>query len=260
MSIGASLLEHGLVDADDGLLARIDGGLAPGGGLLDAHLGQAGLDGLGHAAERFDFLQVLARLLDERVGEVLDVVGAGPRIDRAADAGLLLEVKLGVAGDAGREIGGQRDRLVERVGVERLRLAAGGGQRLEAGAGDVVERILRREAPARGLRVRAQRQRLGVLRVELRDHLRPEHAGGAQLGDLHEEVLADAPEEAQARGERIDVDAGLHAGAQVFEAVGQRVGQLEVGRGARLLHVVAGDRDAVELGHVLRAVARRCRR
>ena len=251
---GRLLFEHGLVHADDDLLARIDGGLAACGRLLDVHLGEAGLDGPGHAAERFDLRQVLARPLDERAGEILDVVRTGPRIDRAADAGLLLEVKLGVARDAGREIGGQRHRLVERVGVKRLCLAAGGGQRLEAGAGDVVEGILRGEAPAGGLRVRAERERLGVLRTEPGDHLRPEHAGGAQLGDLHEEVLADAPEEAQARGERIDVDAGLHAGAQIFEAVGQRVGQLQVGRGARLLHVVAGNRDAVELGHALRAV------
>jgi hypothetical protein len=79
---------------------------------------------------------------DQRVGEILDVIRAGPRIDRAADAGFLLEIELGVARDAGREIGGQRQRLVERVGVQRLRLAAGGGQRLKAGAGDVVEGIL----------------------------------------------------------------------------------------------------------------------
>jgi hypothetical protein len=52
MSIGASLLEAVLVDADDRLLAGIDLGLAAGGGLLDAHLRHAGLDGLGHAAER----------------------------------------------------------------------------------------------------------------------------------------------------------------------------------------------------------------
>ena len=44
------------------------------------------------------------------------------------------------------------------------------------------------------------------------------------------------------------------AGADVFEAVGERVGELEVLRRARLLHVVAGDRDRVELRHVGRGV------
>jgi hypothetical protein len=50
------LFEPVLVDADDGLLAGVDLGLAAGGGLLDAELGHAGLDGLGHAAELLDLL------------------------------------------------------------------------------------------------------------------------------------------------------------------------------------------------------------
>ena len=40
------------------------------------------------------------------------------------------------------------------------------------------------------------------------------------------------------------------AGAQVLDAVGQRVGQLEVGGRPGLLDVVAGDRDRVELRHL----------
>ena len=98
-------------------------------------------------------------------------------------------------------------------------------------------------------------QRLGVLRGELAlDELRPEQARGAHLGDLHEEVHADRPEERQPRRERVDVEAGRDAGAHVFDAVGQRVGELEVGRRAGFLHVIAGDRDGVELRHLLRRV------
>ena len=51
------------------------------------------------------------------------------------------------------------------------------------------------------------------------------------------------------------LEPGLDAGAQVFQPVGQRVSQLDVGRGAGFLHVVAADADAVELRHLLRAVA-----
>ena len=77
---------------------------------------------------------------------------------------------------------------------------------------------------------------------------------GAHLGDLHEEVHADGPEERQARREGVDVEAGRDAGADIFDAVGERVGELEVGRRAGFLHVVAGDRDRVELRHVPRGV------
>ena len=102
--------------------------------------------------------------------------------------------------------------------------------------------------------MRAQRQRARVLRIELLHQLRPEQARGAQLRHLHEEVHADRPEERQARREAVDVEAGLDAGAHVFDAVGERVGELEVLRRAGLLHVIAGDRDRVELRHVRRGV------
>ena len=100
----------------------------------------------------------------------------------------------------------------------------------------------------------AQRHGLGVLRVEALDDLGPQHAGGAHLGDLHEVVLADAPEEGEARGEGVDGEPRLDARAQVLQAVRQRVAQLDVRRAPRLLDVVARYADAVELRHVLRGV------
>ena len=47
------------------------------------------------------------------------------------------------------------------------------------------------------------------------------------------------------------VEAALQAGADVLDAVGERVGELEVGGRSGLLHVVAGDRDRVEPRHPL---------
>ena len=187
------------------------------------------------------------------VGQPLDVVAAAPRVDDAAGAGLLLQEELGVAGDAGGEVGRQRDRLVERVGVQRLRMPpCVAAMRLDARAGDVVEHVLGGEAPADGLAVRAQRERacasLGL--NSSRDELRPQQARGAHLGDLHEEVHADRPEERQPRRERVDVEPGGDARAHVLDAVGQRVGELQVRRRPGLLHVIAGDRDRVELRHL----------
>ncbi len=194
-------------------------------------------------------------LRGQLVGQPLDVVAAAPRIDDAAGAGLLLQQELRVAGDAGGEVGRQRDGLVERVGVQRLRVALRRRHGLDARARHVVEHVLRGEAPARRLAVRAQRQRAAVLGVELLVmSFAHEQAGGAHLGDLHEEVHADRPEERQARRERVDVEPGLDAGARVLDAVGQRVAELEVGRRPGLLHVIAGDRDRVELRHVARGV------
>ena len=75
-----------LVDADDGLRAGVDARLRAGRGLLDAHLGNAGGDRLGHAAQLLDLGDVRLRLARQLVGQPLDVVAAAPRIDDAAGA------------------------------------------------------------------------------------------------------------------------------------------------------------------------------
>ena len=108
----------------------------------------------------------------ELMGQPLHVIRTAPRVDRPGGAGLLLQQQLGVAGDAGREVGRQRQRLVEGVGVQRLGVPLGGGHRLDAGAGDVVERVLRGQRPPGGLRMGAQRLRFRVLGVELRRPVR----------------------------------------------------------------------------------------
>ena len=208
----------------------------------------------GHAAHRLDLFDVAPRAPGQLVGEPLDVVAAAPRVDDTAGARLLLQEQLRVAGDAGAELARQRQRLVERVGVQRLRVSLRRRHRLDARANHVVVDVLRGERPSRRLAVRAQRQRLVALRIELLDQLGPHQARRPQLGHLHEEVHADGPEEAEARREPVDRHARREPGADVLDAVGKRVGHLEVGSRARFLHVIAGDRDRVELRHVLRRV------
>ena len=102
--------------------------------------------------------------------------------------------------------------------------------------------------------MRAQRQRIDLLGLERLDELGPQEARGAQLGGLHEEVHADAEEERQPRREGVDVEALGLGGAHVFQPIRKSECQLLNKRRSRLLHVIAGDRDRVELGHVLRGV------
>ena len=140
--------------------------------------------------------------------------------------------------------------------MQRLRAALRRRHRLDHGARDVVVGVLRGQRPSRRLAMRAQRQRALVLwRKVLLDERRPQQAAGPELGDLHEEIHAGVPEERQARREAVDVEAGSDAGARIFDAVGDGVGELQVDRRAGLLDVIAGDRDRVEFRHVPRRVA-----
>ncbi len=96
----------------------------------------------------------------------------------------------------------------------------------------------------------AQHEGLLVLGIKALHDPGPQQAGGSQLGHLHEQVHADGEEERQAGGEGVHVEAAGVRRADVLEAVGDGEGQLLVGGRPRLLHVVAGDGDRVELRHV----------
>ena len=123
--------------------------------------------------------------------------------------------------------------------------------RLHAGARDIVERILRRKRPARCLTVRTECHGLRVLRTKRLDDFCPENACSAHLCDFHKVILADCPEEREPLGKVIDLQPCLDARTDVLKTVGKRIAKLDICRCARFLHMVAGNRDAVELRHIL---------
>ena len=244
-----------LVDTDHRLLTGIDPRLGAGGGFLDTGFGDSRLDGPGHAAHRLDLFDMRPGLGAKIGGEALDEIAAAPRIDDAGRARFLGQEQLRVAGNARREIGGECERLVERIGVQRLRSALGCRHRLDAGACHVVEDILRRQTPAARLAMGAQAQRTLVLRIKTLDELGPEHAGRPHLRHFHEKVHADGPEERKPWREFVDGQTGRDTGPRILQPIGQRVGEFEIGGGSCLLHVIAGYRDRIELRHPLGCVS-----
>ncbi|MPM81023.1 hypothetical protein SDC9_128074 [bioreactor metagenome] len=101
----------------------------------------------------------------------------------------------------------------------------------------------------------AQHLRLGLLGAEALLHdLRPHPTGGAELRHLLDDGGAGHEEERQARGEVVDLQAGLGRRLDVRDAVGQGERDLLRRRGARLGHVVARDGDGVPLRDVVVAV------
>ena len=72
--------------------------------------------------------------------------------------GFGLQMQLCVTGDARCIVGRQAKRFIERVGMQRLRVPGDSSAAFNAGARDIVENILRRKRPARGLAMCAQHQ------------------------------------------------------------------------------------------------------
>jgi hypothetical protein len=80
----------------------------------------------------------------------------------------------------------------------------------------------------------------------------PDPAGRAHLGDFLEEIVVDVPEEREARREGVHRESAGQPVLDVGESVGEREGQLLHRGGARLADVIAGNRDRIPAGRVLR--------
>jgi len=133
------------------------------------------------ATQGLDLVDVRTRALREIVRELLDVIAAAPRVHRTRRPRFELQLELGVARDSCGEVSGKRERLVERVGVEALRMTLRRGHRLDRSTNDVVVDVLRSERPSGGLTVRPQREALVVLRRKLRHELGPQESRRAKL-------------------------------------------------------------------------------
>ncbi len=216
------------------------------GGVLDLPLLETFLDGGNRPSKGIDPVDERHGISLDRVGERLDVVGAGERIDDVGHAGLVGEDLLGAQRDPRRLVGRQRQRLVVGVGVQRLRAAEDRRQRLEGGADDVVAGLLSGERRAGGLRVKSHLPRCRVLRSNAVAHEPGPHpARGPVLGDLLEDPVVRVPEERDPRGEDVHIEADRLGRFDVGEPVGDGERHLLHRGGARLAHVIAADRDRV---------------
>jgi hypothetical protein len=117
-------------------------------------------------AEILDPAEIGEAFLFHPVGQRFDKVRAAERIDRIGDAALLSNDLLGAQSDGDGFFGGERQRFVHRIGVERLTAAKDGGERLDSGANDVILRLLRRERASCRLCVEAQPERARIPRAE----------------------------------------------------------------------------------------------
>ena len=150
-------------------------------------------------------------------------------------------------------LGGQRQRLIERVCVQRLRSAEHRRERLNGGSDNVVIRLLRRERAAGGLRVEATHPGSGICRPEALFHdARPDFARGAIFGDFFEEVVVGIEKETEAGRKLVHAHARPRYPLHVFDPVAERKGQLLHSRRAGFADVIAADGYRVPTRHFTR--------
>ncbi len=156
-------------------------------------------------------------------------------------------------GQACRLVARERDRLVHGVGVERLRAAHDGGQRLDGDPDQVHLRLRLGEGDARRLGVKAHEPRALALRPELLAHEpRPDAAGRAELGHFFEEVVMAVEKEADAGREGVNVQPSCERPLHVLDAVGEGEGQFLGGGRPGLADVIAAHAHRVPERHFVR--------
>src|SRR5690242_6073791 len=176
----AVFLRDEVVDADYDLLFLFDGTLEVVGGFLDFGLHEAGFDGFEYAAGGADFFDVGESSGFDLVRERFDSVGTCDGVDGVSDACFVSDDLLGAKRDQRGVFGGERQRFVQRIGVQRLAAAENGGEGLDRDSDDVVFRLLRGEGRAGCLRVKAEQQGTRVTRPKTLTHdARPETSRGA---------------------------------------------------------------------------------
>ena len=154
---------------------------------------------------------------------------------------------LGAQRDPHRVLGRQRERLVERVRVQRLRPAEHRRERLDRGAHDVHLRLLRRQRDAGGLRVEAhQPATAGRCAPNRSRSSRAQIRRAARNFAISSKKSLCALKKNDSRGANVvDGEAARDRRLDVGEAVRERERELLHRRRAGLADVVAGDRDRV---------------
>ena len=121
-----------IVYADDDFFFFVDGHLVAVGGFGDFALRDSRARWPRPCRPWRQFSRCSPSAAFDFVGESFDEVRAAERIDGIGDAGFVGDDLLCAQRDGGGEFGGKRPGFIERIGVQRLRAAENGGERLQA--------------------------------------------------------------------------------------------------------------------------------
>ena len=180
-------------------------------------------------------------------------VRAAKRVDRIDCPRLVHDHLLCAYRETRRLLGRQRQRLVHRVGMQRLRTAEHGSQRLDRNAQQIDFRLHIGQRDASRLRVETHPPGSRTLRAKRLPHLtRPDPSRRAELGNLLEEIVVRVEKERESRRKLVDMQPALLRPADVLQPVGEGERELLRRRRPGLTDVISGDRNRVPSRHVLR--------
>ena len=127
------------------------------------------------------------------------------------------------------------------------------------GARHIIKRILLCKRPATGLTMCSKRKGFWILRIELFYNFCPKHTGSTHFCDFHKVIHSYSPKKGEARSKIIDLQSGFNSCADIFQTICQSICQFNICSGTCFLHMIARNRNAVKLGHMLSGIFKNIR-
>src|SRR5262249_21924706 len=234
------------VDTHNCLIAGFDGPLVFIRSTLDLTLYVPCLNRSQHSAHLVDLADVIGRDPFYLVRQLFDRVRAAERVCRAGDARFVCDHLLGSQRNAGGMFGGQSQRLVHRIGMQRLGSAQYRGQRLDGSPNDVDFRLLSGQCRAAGLGMKSQSHGARISCAEAVPHYAGPHPPCcAELCDFLEKLIVRIEEKGKARSKVIYVEPAVPRGLNIGYGITQRERYLLGRCGSCLTYVVARDRYCI---------------
>ena len=225
--VAGYLVEVGiLVGTQQNLFAASHIGVTGLGRSVDLILNKALFHGFVETALLLYFEEEFPSLLGNRHGEGLYIVRAGSRVGNAVDMRLLLEQQLLVAGDTLRKFIGLLVGFIEGSGRNRIYTSQSSRHGLGLRAEQIDISIEYGLVEFRSLSMSLHLAGTVASGIVLFYNLSPQHAGGTELGQLHEVVGRDAEVEFDSIGNLIDRETFLGKSGQPFVTPSQGETQL----------------------------------
>ncbi len=246
------MIQSELIQTDNLFITGVNASLTASCGFFNSHLRQTSFDSFCHTTQLLNFLNKGPAATNQLLSQSFYIVGAAPRIDNFANFGFILDVQLSVTSNTSGEISRQSNSFVQSVGVQRLGVTQSCAHSFNTSTSYVVERILFGQRPTGRLAVSTQSQRFRILRTKGINNLSPQSTSCTHFSHFHEVVLADCPEERQTRSKCVNSQASFNTGTDIIPAVSQSVSHFNIIGSTSFLHMIAGNRNAVKLRHILR--------
>lgn len=161
---------------------------------------------------------------------------------------------MSVEGDEWGKLSRKGNGLVERVGVKWLSEEKWRRNGIEGCEEDIVIRIMLMKGKEGGMEVGEKNKRERIIRIKLINDEWKEKERREKIGNLNEEINEDGEEERKKEWKIIEIEEIIERRKKILEKVGKCEGKIMKKCRERIMNVIEGDGNGVEIRNLMRSI------